>query len=163
MTVNAMDKSDLTRYKAITRQALKSLCVAMLTLPITMLLVSAALVGAIGSLAGQSGIEVALAFVGDATAPAMMALLKFALPAYFFIAAIYFAFSWERWTETHLRQLTVRLQTKITGLARLWASILSCVATPLYLPNASCHRIAHASSPIGARTPYLAGEAPQLE
>ncbi len=162
-----MNNHDLTKCKAFTSQTLKSIVVLTLTLPALMVLVSAILVGAIGSAMGQSGIAVALAFMGDAMDPALMALIKFTLPTFFFVVVIYSiiysTFAWECWTGTHLQQLTARFQTKIIGLARLWASLVSAVATPLHSPHTTSHRIRHWMVAALHPIPYLAGEAPQLE
>ena len=163
-----MNNHDLTECRAFTLQTLKSLVALTLTLPAVMVLVSAILVGAIGSVTGQSGIEVALTFMGDAIDPALMALLKFTLPIFFFIIVIYsiISLSFLRMGALpgiYFQQLTVRFQTRIIGLAKLWASLVSAVAGPLSPQHTPNRRIRHWMVTALHPLPYLAGEAPQLE
>ena len=157
-----MRKSDITKCKSLTLQALKSLVVLTLTLPTLMLFASAVLVGALGSLTGQSGIELAVTFIVDA-APTVATVSIQLMLAVYCIAAIHSVLSIEHWTSAHPRRLAARLYAKITGLVRLWASLASTVVAPLMPTHTSRRGITHWKLAAIHPTPYLAGEAPQLE
>ena len=157
-----MCNSDITKCKSLTLHALKRLFALTLTLPPLMLLAAAILVGALGSLTGQPGIELASAFLSKAITPVMLVSLQLMLAAYC-ISIIHCILSRECWMLAHPRQLAARLHAKIIGLTKLWASLASTVALPLYLNHTSHRRIADWKFADGLPVPYLAGEAPQLE
>ena len=157
-----MRNSDITRCKSLTLYALKRLVTLTLTLPPLMLLAAAILVGALGSLTGQPGIELAIAFLGKTTTTIMIVSLQLILVVYC-ISVIHGLLSRECWMLVYPRQLAARLHAKIIGLTKLWASSVSTVALPLYSKHISCRCIAHWKFAAGSPVPYLAGEAPQLE
>lgn len=157
-----MSNSDITRCKSLTLYALKCLVALTLTLPPLMLLAASILVGALGSLTGQPGIELAIAFLGKATITITIVSLQLMLAVYC-ISIIHSILSRECWMLAYPLHLALRLYTKITRLVRLWASLASATVLPLYLNHTSHRRIADWKFADGLPVPYLAGEAPQLE
>lgn len=157
-----MRKSDITRYNALTLHALKRLALLTLTLPALMLLASTLLVGALGSLTGQSGVELAGTFFVDAAPLVALVSIQLMLAVYC-IAAIHSFLSIECWSAAYPRRLATSLHAKIIGLIRLWASLAIAVVMPLAPHQGSRRDITHWKLATSHTTPYLAGEAPQLE
>ena len=157
-----MKQSELRKYRTATRQALKGLVVPMLAVPTIMLLAAALIIGAFAGLLGHSGLEYTLGFIGDAAAPAYMVPAQLMLAVYF-IVAIEFAFSWDSWTRSHQRNLAEKLLELMTGLWKLWSSVISSIATILYAPRLTERPRGDWQYATFKTTPFLAGERPQLE
>ena len=134
----------------------------MLAVPPVMLLVSALLIGAYAGLLGHSGIDYTLGFIGDAAAPAYMVAAQLSILLYF-IVAIEFAFSWTSWTRFHHLNPAEKFFELMTGMAKLWSSIVSAIATALYVPRLTERPRGDWQYSTFKATPFLAGERPQLE
>ena len=157
-----MNKSDIRILRGRTRQVLKRLVVSMVAVPTIMLLATTLLVGVFAALHGLSGMEHMLGFIGKAAEPAFLVPAQLSLAVYFIIA-IDFAISLDNRAGAHPRHLFERLLATATGMANLWSSIISTTALPLFAAQLSERLAGHCQSQTASATPFLAGEAPQLE
>lgn len=150
-----------TNGRRALRETLKSLAITSLALPYAMLLLYALVFGVLATFLGLSGTEVMLDFIGSAAVP--ITLFQIVLLLVFgFIIGLCLFFSSE-WLGASIPHLATTLYAKIWESVRLWPWAASGVYSPPHPTNQSGTRFEYWKQSDIWRTPYLAGDSPQLE
>ena len=149
------------RERAEMRRLFKSVVVEIVGIPPAMVLAWAVLLGTLDGLACLPATEFASDFIWEVVGPvavlqAKLLLVAGAIGAFCFIVGGYRI-------DILASYAADKLNSKVTGLALFWASMLAGVRTLFYLPTTPSLRVPIWACTPGARTGFVSGDTPQSE